>query len=381
MENHGNEKSNNGCHVSINTHEIECSVSVISSNSMTEKDMSKINWTDVIDEFRLLVVSEDIKKSKYYFDSCSSSEGDIIIVDGASRRGDSVWIDLLLLDAMVCLHRNSGSYSRKRGCNQHELLKLAISTVIQRQVPSLPSEIESSTIPIAWRSYDNIIDHAHRRRPHKSETVEKMNKVLSACNLQDTITLTELLNESVKRLSVTTKSTSKVTSMIPSKSMEVTNPTAQFFNAESPTDMSSALDSDKIPVTTGPVSMSALFSPSAEQNFMHTHGRRLIESQEIEERVTEDLFSCDIGNGELFDIAEDIEDDLMMWKDVVSMAATTENRTSDQLSGLCNIDTGIDTDFQMLDACEIACSIQSQDQESCSQMFSDIEDEIGRAHV
>ena len=67
----------------------------------------RINWFEVVDEFRRIFKQCDAEndKQKYHFDSYTPADPTQkkISIDGGSRDADtSVWGDLLLLDAVIC---------------------------------------------------------------------------------------------------------------------------------------------------------------------------------------------------------------------------------------------------------------------------------------
>lgn len=167
---------------------------------------TRLHWDALVNEFRILLTElvtgpDKSKTPKYHFDCVGADEQ--IVVDGARN---NLWGDLLLLDAIVCFHRNRVQPSPRRTCNQHEFLQRVVQTAIRGIYPSvasIPTDqvcIELVTIPKIWTSFQFFCDDAFQRRPHKHLSVEKMNKILTVCNLSGEIELPALLNETVRRI-------------------------------------------------------------------------------------------------------------------------------------------------------------------------------------
>lgn len=151
------------------------------------------------------------------------------MIEGAQP--ESLWGELLLLDAIVCYYLNRAQVSTLRNVNQHELLQSAVKNVIHRKFPDQNEFlfddvcIEPTSIPAQWSSYELWVPDA-ARRPHKIMTFEKMNRVLRACDLRQQISLVELLNHTVRRIwfaESTVKSTApfKLTFNLQDESMEL----------------------------------------------------------------------------------------------------------------------------------------------------------------
>ena len=76
-----------------------------------------IDWYEIIEEFTKQAKSID--SNKIHFDSPESK----VCIDGGSQ-SKGLWIDCLLLDAVVCFYRGQMAGSSKRTLNQHNIMEM-----------------------------------------------------------------------------------------------------------------------------------------------------------------------------------------------------------------------------------------------------------------
>ena len=154
-----------------------------------------LSWTEIVDEFGSLF-DEKCSKKKSHFDSGSK----VIDIDG----GTSKWSQALLLDAVVCFHKNRTHFTTRRGFDQHIQLKRAVEIVVERNaafiVPANGELLWDVREP--WDSFDSFRQHFTSLYRHMKEcTKEKVVKICQAtCDeFQDT-SLESILNSVVRRL-------------------------------------------------------------------------------------------------------------------------------------------------------------------------------------
>lgn len=179
----------------------------------------KINWMDVVNEYRRLLPPFN-KATKYHYDSTAPVEDTgpdtKVMIEGPQP--DSIWGELLFLDAIVCSYLNRSQTSSLRTVNHHILLQNAIKNVIRRgtveggQLSFEELCLDHLSIPPHWTSFDQWTADAMLRRPHKSLSFEKMNRVVRACDVRHQITLVDLLNHIVRKVwfSESTNASSKL---------------------------------------------------------------------------------------------------------------------------------------------------------------------------